>query len=488
MTRPITTTLPAPRTGWRRVLRWIRNGVLAILMVVGLWLVQRLYFIATPEAPTPERLALDERVQAGNVDSDGGLLLMGLLAPADMDPVAYGRCLLEAERVNWARSMAIRDDQDQISDQQYDLYEQADKEAKATCAEGKVPLASIKIAVEGASKRMQTPAGRASLASTPIAPVLLQRFTSVMDSPSRSLRTDSLHSPGIHEGIGTLISISAAISAKNRIRWDGGERQTAEQDWQHLFQGWTAFANDSLIYAMIAVRAQTDLLRSLPLQAEGSQQATTEDWAALIALTRHADELPKVIVNAIENERVFTSGALATVDVEMSKRSNWERWLFAPFYDQSATSNRHAAMILRAAQNARLGAMGQTVDNEHQTSHRRCSGFPLISENNPPLCALLGRNGIGMILMSVAEPAYGSYGTRIADLRNLAAATRLTIEARRQGLQGEALAHFVAEAPENMRDIFSKAPFAYDPSQRQLTIRLREKSTVLGEGSYTLSL
>jgi hypothetical protein len=145
-------------------------------------------------------------------------------------------------------------------------------------------------------------------------------------------------------------------------------------------------------------------------------------------------------------------------------------------------------MILRAAQNARLGAMGQTVDNEHQTSHRRCSGFPLISENNPPLCALLGRNGIGMILMSVAEPAYGSYGTRIADLRNLAAATRLTIEARRQGLQGEALAHFVAEAPENMRDIFSKAPFAYDPSQRQLTIRLREKSTVLGEGSYTLSL
>ena len=46
----------------------------------------------------------------------------------------------------------------------------------------------------------------------------------------------------------------------------------------------------------------------------------------------------------------------------------------------------------------------------------------------------------------------------------------------------------MAEAPENMRDIFSKAPFTYDPGQRRLPIQLREKSTVLGEGSYTLPL
>jgi len=80
-------------------------------------------------------------------------------------------------------------------------------------------------------------------------------------------------------------------------------------------------------------------------------------------------------------------------------------------------------------------------------------------------------------------------GTRIADLRNLAAATRLTIEARRQGLSGEVLARFIAQAPEEMRDVFSRQAFAYNVQTRELTIVLREKSPVLGEaGEYRLPL
>ena len=104
------------------------------------------------------------------------------------------------------------------------------------------------------------------------------------------------------------------------------------------------------------------------------------------------------------------------------------------------------------------------------------------------LCRPYERNPFGTFFVSLSSGDYTAYGTRIANLRNLAAATRLTIEACRQGLQGEALTQFVAEAPENMRDVFSKAPFAYDPTQHQLTILLREKSTVLGEGSYKLAL
>ena len=94
-----------------------------------------------------------------------------------------------------------------------------------------------------------------------------------------------------------------------------------------------------------------------------------------------------------------------------------------------------------------------------------------------------------MILTQVAQPSYRSYGVRVADLRNLAAATRLAIEARRKGLKdGEVLARFVAEAPDNMRDVFTQQPFAYDATKRRLSIELREKSTVLGEGSYRLPL
>jgi esterase/lipase superfamily enzyme len=93
------------------------------------------------------------------------------------------------------------------------------------------------------------------------------------------------------------------------------------------------------------------------------------------------------------------------------------------------------------------------------------------------------------VLTQIGLPDYHSYGTRIADLRNLAAATRLTVEARRQGLSGEALARFIAQAPEDMRDVFSRQAFAYNPQSRELTIVLREKSPVLGDpGEYRLPL
>ncbi len=92
--------------------------------------------------------------------------------------------------------------------------------------------------------------------------------------------------------------------------------------------------------------------------------------------------------------------------------------------------------------------------------------------------------------VSPTYTSYGtSYGTRVADLRNLAAATRLTIEVRRQGLSGEALAHFVAHTPDNMRDVFTRQPFAYNLQTRELTIVLREKSPVLGDaGEYRLPI
>lgn len=104
------------------------------------------------------------------------------------------------------------------------------------------------------------------------------------------------------------------------------------------------------------------------------------------------------------------------------------------------------------------------------------------------VCLPFERNPVGRWLSRMSL-SYEHYGTRIADLRNLAAATRLTIEARRQGLTGEALASFIASAPEGMRDVFTQQAFAYQPDTRKLGIVLREKSPVLGEpGQYELGL
>jgi len=50
-------------------------------------------------------------------------------------------------------------------------------------------------------------------------------------------------------------------------------------------------------------------------------------------------------------------------------------------------------------------------------------------------------------------------------------------------------ANFVAQAPADMRDVFSQQAFTYDPHQRHLTVVLRETSPVLGEpGTYMLHL
>ena len=73
-------------------------------------------------------------------------------------------------------------------------------------------------------------------------------------------------------------------------------------------------------------------------------------------------------------------------------------------------------------------------------------------------------------------------------LRNLAAVTRLTIESRRRGLSGDALAQFIAAAPPEMRDVFSAKAFAYDAGTKQLRVELRERSSTLGEKDTTYSL
>lgn len=89
----------------------------------------------------------------------------------------------------------------------------------------------------------------------------------------------------------------------------------------------------------------------------------------------------------------------------------------------------------------------------------------------------------------VEASAYERYGVRIADVRNLAAATRLTLEARRRGLTGQGLAAFLADAPPEMRDVFTRQPFAYDAQASELAIVLHHKSHVLGDaGEYRLPL
>ncbi len=495
MTSPVDTTLPAPRTGWRRVLRWIRNGILAILLVVGLWVVQRLYFIATPEAPTPERLALDERVQAGNVDSDGGLLLMGFLAPADMDPVAYGRCLLEVARSTRhedGTSLFYNEGEevDPATEARASVLNQQREERKTACAGGKALLTTLHQSEQIRPKPGWTSSQWAQAAKMSIDAKLDQRFDTALDSPSRSIRSENVSDPLPH--FSSLIAVNRSKVARLRATWRDGNRQAAESDWLHLIEAWPSFASQNLISAMIATAAQTDhLLAVHSLSREQDSSASASDWAALVELTRPADNMVDAVVPALENERLFYLPIQSDLLSSMSSDSSWRRAWRKAVFDESATSNMHADMVMRGARNARLAAKGIKVAAQQQAEKHSCPGFPVISRQNMSLCGALGRNGIGTALMTVAELDYARFGTRIADLRNLAAATRLTLEARRQGIApGKVSADWVRNAPADMRDVFTGEPFEYNPERKVIRVLLRERSTVLGDAGthYELAI
>lgn len=105
-----------------------------------------------------------------------------------------------------------------------------------------------------------------------------------------------------------------------------------------------------------------------------------------------------------------------------------------------------------------------------------------------PVCLPFMRNPVGRVLAAIALPSYADYGTRVGDLSNLAAATRLTISAREQGVAAVKLAAFVTSAPADQRDVFSAEPLAYDATARKLKIKLRTKSSILGNDGYELAL
>jgi hypothetical protein len=154
-------------------------------------------------------------------------------------------------------------------------------------------------------------------------------------------------------------------------------------------------------------------------------------------------------------------------------------------FDVNDTLNRVAAANLQNQQVVLSGARGEPVALiEWPSLTQACNTLG----DWEYLCLPFVRNPVGRIVVVISAPMYRDYGVRVADLRNLAAATRLTIEARRRSLAGEALTRFIGAAPADMRDVFSRQPFVYDQTAKHLRIELRQRSTVLGEKSYELAL
>ncbi|MEZ5704380.1 MAG: hypothetical protein R3E56_02965 [Burkholderiaceae bacterium] len=477
------------RTLWQRTLRWLLGGLLATLTLVILWLGLRVYFWATPEAPTPQRLALEERTEAANVDTDGGRLLVGLLAPADADPVAYGRCLLAAERSAWAdadlHQAAPPASTDEAAKQRLDRWQAMKAERTAAClATGRTPSQPAQLAPDDRVRPGMSASQWTALASTPVAPPLRARFHELMKLERASIRVQD-NRANIPETFSALLTLNQMEAARLRSRWAEGHHHATLAEWTHAMHAWTTFAGSNLMNTSVAVNALTHHL--LAIHSLGRMQATTaapEDWSALLDLTRQSEGLIDALVPAIENERMAFRALQADLVQWQATRPAWQRWLAQTLYDESATANLHASLLAESHLVAQQAALGETNLGpwEFKAWERPCPGFPVLSRQSGSWCTLLGRNGAGFTMAWASVPSLQSHGTRIADLRNLAAATRLVMEARRQGVApGEVETDWVQRAPDGLRDVFTNAPFELDIERKVLTIVIRAPNTVLGD-------
>ena len=459
---------------------WVFGLVLTLALA---WLATHTYYKLTPSALSPRTIALNEQAARLPRDTESSLRLYGLFAPKELDPVAFGRCRLAAHRkaeVLWKK----REENNLVSEDNFESQSAAHAKESAlleeACAQGFTPL--HRTDAQSPSITPATTASEWQALREPIPdPILIQRAEAIWANPDLALVGELT----TVQNYGGLQYVRQWHLAQSLAEWESGNASKAVQTWRNAIQSETTAAKGTLIEAMVAVVNLTRTALTMQKAASHSPPDDSGRYQLMLDSLSSIDSVVDATEPIFLQEWLFKSSWI-NKDVGLPPPSKpWLEHFTTVLWqlqtDQNELLNAFALSNDCQAATARSSALGKAPGIDQLDS--LCSPWDSFTP-----ASLFGRNPALRFITSRTTPDFTSYGTRIADLRNLAAATRLTIEARRQGLHGEALIQFVAEAPENMRDIFSKAPFTYDPGQRRLTIQLREKSTVLGEGSYTLPL
>jgi hypothetical protein len=479
----------------KKILFWLVGLVVAVASVIlGL----QVFYKLTPVALSPEAVALNERASKLPVVTENGYRAYGLLAPKDVDPVTYGRCRVDAqnlqreERRAWssasppAKEKAAYDAHWKAFNDRVDL-------AEAPCLHGGTRVSLPKQLLDMHIKPGIPAARWQTLAAITPDPVIVARAEAVWAGDARRLGVD-VDSP-IAE-FQNLIKLERWRTAGSIQTWDSRNRAQAVASWTRSIDDWVKSADDSLIDAMISTAALSQVMIAMQDAVARSERIDDATAEAALAALAPIENMPQAITDSMLTEWLLTSRTMKSLPDTKSPlyvpgqgdsgllMRTVERGATLTF-DVNDTLNRLAVVNLQSQRTVMSAARG-----EPET--------PIKWEGMTTACGSLGdweffclpfvRNPIGRILVAISAPLYRDYGVRIADLRNLAAATRLTMEARRRGLAGDALATFVAAAPADMRDVFSKQPFTYDPATNRLRIGLRQRSTVLGDKSYELAL
>jgi hypothetical protein len=478
------------RMKWlKKILLWFAGFVCALaLAFVGL----HVYYRLTPvELSEEAKTLLAETAHMAQL-TDNGYRLHGLLAPEGMDPVEYGKCYVQT----WTKLSKERNQLNaaagHVNDEHHAAYVKRIESSTSACLNGKQKLPGVKAPrpVDIIKPGFQW-AARAALDDTSYSPIYFERWDAILNGGMRGGDPDPINTP--FPQYTPIVSLERARLTKLVKEWSvaktNAERLRSVNKASAYVPKLVAFADGTLVESMIGVAVLSQHL--LVAQAAAAREAVLSDAIASLMrdATLNVDRLPRAVSNAVGAEFQF-----ARVTADWVSRDGLGEESLHPFidsvgrfaYDKNDTLNL-MAMANRDAQALVLAGGKKSFEDSRIYAFANNLGCPSLGEF-AYACLPFERNATGRVLAAIALPAYSDYGLRAYDVINLAAVTRLTIEARRRGLQGDALVQFVATAPENMRDVYSGKPFAYDAAKKKLTIELRTRSTVLGEKSYELSL
>ena len=480
---------------FKKILLWL--AAIPLLLIASVVVVQT-YYALTPVPLSKQAEELNARAAKLPTVTENGYRLNGLLAPAGQDPVVYGKCIAAADEQRTKDPVKQREPAPSPADKPaWDAYwkPSSDRAAESyrACLSGGLKMAFPKALTEGKIKGGMPLESWSMLADAVPDAELIARAELALTSGPRRMGAE-MDSP--IPTWSTLIAYERWRIAGGVVSWDRGDKARAVAGWARDIRLWAASAHESLIGAMIAAAAQTQAV--LAMQNAAARTGKLDESVALAALAAlvPVEEMPRNVADSMIAEWQLQSSMPKRIsdDPSLTASLGLERNVWARAYDRlGAWTFEH---------NDTLNRLAQANIWSRDAIHKGANGKEL--PMYPPewevfgctteadwglLCLPFMRNSTGRILVAVGAPQYASYGTRVADLRNLASATRLTIEARRRGLSGDALPAFVANAPADMRDVFTGKPFEYDAAKKELRPVLREKNTVLGEkGPYALPL
>lgn len=459
-------------------------GAGAAAWLLSVLLVHAAYRLV-PAQPSEASTRLEREANQRPPLFENGFRYGGWLAPVDMDPLVFGRCVYSDVEERKQLALAGKN----VPDRSH-----ADTQARVTqCLQGKSLLEHPKPAADDWAKTSWTQEDWLKLARTSPNPVLVERAEAVWRHGPLRLSTDFTR-PGGHPT--PLLWLAQWRVASAVMLWRDGRRDEALQTWTTSAQRALDVTGDDLVETMNAASTLTRLLLSLHAAVRSSDTVDEISASRATRIASLVETLPEAGQRALISE--WQGMAFTIRSTDASVRTKWQgkreedpasqgAWLYLLSFFGLINDPVDSVNLLSAEfepQRAAMLAAAHGQSPGHVTPHRSCPWLGPFWH----VCRPYERNPLGRWM--ARQPAnYIPYGTRIADLRNLAAATRLTIEAKRKGLTGEALAHFIAHAPDGMRDVFTRQPFAYDAQTRTLAIVLREKSPVLGmAGEYRLPL